>query len=130
KSDFKTAKFHHIPLYTKVIQARGLTSETSCEEGEGSHGRTSKKAYLASNKKDTGDQVMRFNQRRQNVAEYVNGCNTGRRGFRIQQRVTVVAVAASEKAARQKKHVLAARRLTLRWEWLRPAGQATYARFP
>jgi hypothetical protein len=57
KSNFKTAKFHHIPLYTKVIQARGLTSETSCEEGEGSHGRTSKKAYQTSNKKNTGEQV-------------------------------------------------------------------------
>lgn len=57
KSDFNTAKFHHIPLYPKVIWQRGLTSETSCEEGEGSHGRTSKKAYLSSNKRNTGEQV-------------------------------------------------------------------------
>lgn len=32
KSDFNTAKFHHIPLYPKVIWQRGLTSETSCEK--------------------------------------------------------------------------------------------------
>ena len=32
-------------------------------------------------------------------------------------------------AARQKRHVLAAKRVTYRWEWLRQAGQATYTCF-
>lgn len=40
---------------------------------------------------------MRFNQRRQNVAEYVEGHNTGRRGLNIRKRVLVKRVAASEK---------------------------------
>lgn len=42
-------------------------------------------------------QVMRFNQRRQNVAEYVEGHNTGRHGFGVQKRLLVKRVAASEK---------------------------------
>ncbi|GAQ87842.1 hypothetical protein KFL_003810060 [Klebsormidium nitens] len=72
KSEWNFIKFHQIPHYPDNIWQNGLLKHLDTDSGESFHGQTSKKPYRMSNKRNAEGQIVRHNQRRENISDRIS----------------------------------------------------------